>query len=262
MNDEPVIERSKAGVKKAVFAFGRMQPPTSGHAYLIRSVIEAAGEDGDAYIFPTSTHEKKKISVNSTKKSKRRKTEKVSASSAAASAVANSPKTVEAKEVAEEVNNPLTIDQKVHWLRIMFPEGARIINTTKQDCKMIFAAIDKLLNAGYTDISVVVGADRKKDFEKMFSNPSTNAKAMSKGATLSVRVLPRPEEAISGTKVRTMAARGQITEFRGSVKTGLMTDADALELMNQVREAMLLEPIGTSLEGGRSFTRRRFPRIK
>ena len=117
---------------------------------------------------------------------------------------------------------------------------------------MIFAAIDKLLNAGYTDISVVVGADRKEDFEKMFSNPSTNAKLVSKGATLSIRVLPRPEEAISGTKVRTMAARGQITKFRRSVKTGLMTDADALELMNEVREAMGLEPIETSLEGGSS----------
>jgi hypothetical protein len=244
MNDEPIMP-SKAGVKKAVFAFGRMQPPTEGHAYLIRSVIEAAGEDGDAYIFPTSTH-------SGPKKSKRRKTAKASASAATASAVAkaNSPKTEEAKELAEDVNNPLTIDQKVHWLRIMFPEGARIINTTKQDCKMIFAAIDKLLNAGYTDISVVVGADRKEDFETMFSNVSTNAKLVSKGATLGIRVLPRPEEAISGTKVRTMAARGQITQFRRSVKTGLMTDADALELMNEVREAMGLEPIETSMEGG------------
>ena len=238
--EEPEIAPSKASVKKAVFAFGRMQPPTEGHAYLIRSVIEAAGEDGDAYIFPTSTH-------SGPKKSKRRKTAKASASAAA---TANSPKTEEAKELAEEVNNPLTIDQKVHWLRIMFPEGARIINTTKQDCKMIFAAIDKLLNAGYTDISVVVGADRKGDFETMFSNVSTNAKLVSKGATLGIRVLPRPEEAISGTKVRTMAARGQITKFRRYVKTGLMTDADALELMNEVRETMGLEPIGTSLEGG------------
>jgi len=246
MNDEPIIAPSKAGVKKAVFAFGRMQPPTEGHAYLIRSVIEAAGEDGDAYIFPTSTH-------SGPKKSKRRKTAKASASVAASAvAKANSPKTEEAKELAEDINNPLTIDQKVHWLRIMFPEGARIINTTKQDCKMIFAAINKLLDAGYTDISVVVGADRKEDFETMFSNAAVNAKLMSKGATLGIRVLPRPEEAISGTKVRTMAARGQITKFRRSVKTGLMTDADALELMNEVREAMGLEPIETSMEGGGS----------
>ena len=237
-----------AGHTKAVFAFGRMQPPTEGHAYLIRSVIETAGEEGDPYIFPTST-------VTDTGKASKRRTVRSGAGKASVPA-GGATKSANARELAELYNNPLTIDQKVHWLKKMFPEGVRIINTTTQDCKTIFKAIGHLLEAGYTDITVLVGADRKEDFEKMFANASLMAASAAKGATLGIRILPRPEAAISGTKVRTMAARGKISDFVRSVKTGLMTDADAKELMNQVRETMGLEPIETSVEGG-SRTRKK-----
>ena len=231
------------GHKKAVFAFGRMQPPTEGHAYLIRSVIETAGADADPYIFPTSTH---------TIAGKKRKTAKAAAVPAGgAGAKAPSPtKSANAKELAELNNNPLKIEQKVHWLRKMFPEGIRIVNTTTQDCKTIFKVLEKLLEAGYTDITVLIGADRKADFETMLSNAKLAADLTAKEATLGIRVLPRPEAAISGTKVRTMAARGKITNFVRSVMTGDMTVADAKALLNDVRAGMGLEPIEKSLDGG------------
>jgi len=244
---DDTIHKSSAGIKKAVFAFGRMQPPTEGHAYLVRSVIDCAGEDADPYIFPTSTH------TDIGKAGKRRKTAKasVNAPSGGAGAKAPSPtKSANAREVATTYNNPLTIDQKVKWLKKMFPADVRIIDTTKQDCKTIFKALDHLMEAGYTDITVLIGADRKEDFEKMFSNATLMAACAAKGVTLGIRVLPRPEAAISGTKVRTMAARGKITDFMRSVKTGDMTTADAKEMLNEVREGMGLEPIEESLEGG------------
>jgi hypothetical protein len=145
----------------------------------------------------------------------------------------------------------------------MFPEGVRIINTTKNDCKTIFKVINHLLEAGYTDITVIVGLDRKADFEEMFANAKLAADLVARTATLGIRVLPRPEAAISGTKVRTMAARGKISEFTRWVKTGAMTNADAKELMNQVREAMGLESIEESLEGGgarRTVRKNRIPK--
>ena len=41
-----------AAVKKAVFTFGRFQPPHSKHGKLIDSVIKHAVDvDGDAYLF-------------------------------------------------------------------------------------------------------------------------------------------------------------------------------------------------------------------
>jgi hypothetical protein len=261
------------GHTKAVFAFGRMQPPTEGHAYLIRSVIEVANNDADPshspnanekhgscgamlhksdpYIFPTSTHTE--VGKSAGKSAKRRRTAKADAGAGAG----ESPtKSANAREAATLYNNPLMIDQKVKWLKKMFPEGVRIINTTSQDCKTIFKVLDKLLEAGYKDITVLVGADRKEDFETMFSNAKLAAALAAKEAVLSIRILPRPESAISGTKVRTMAARGKITEFVRSVKTGLMTDEDAREMLNEVRLGMGLEPIGASLEGGSAFQSR------
>jgi nicotinic acid mononucleotide adenylyltransferase len=256
---EDTIHKSSAAIKKAVFAFGRMQPPTEGHAYLVRSVIEFAGEDADPYIFPTSTV------TELGKAGKRRKTAKasnappggsVSAPPGGGAGAPSVTKSAEARELAEAYNNPLTIDQKVKWLKKMFPKDVRIINTTKQESKTIFKALDHLLAAGYKDITVVVGADRKEDFEKMFSNASLMAACAAKEATLGIRILPRPEAAISGTKVRTMAARGKISAFRHATKTGLMTDADTKEMMNEVRMGMGLEPIESSLEGGTRKNRR------
>jgi hypothetical protein len=245
------------GHTKAVFAFGRMQPPTEGHAYLIRSVIEVADKDADPYIFPTSTHTD--VGKSAGKSAKRRRT--VKASPAGGAGAGESPtKSANAREAATLYNNPLMIDQKVKWLKKMFPEGVRIINTTSQDCKTIFKVLDKLLEAGYKEITVLVGADRKEDFETMFSNAKLAAALAAKEAVLSIRILPRPESAISGTKVRTMAARGKISDFVRSVKTGLMTDEDAREMLNEVRVGMGLEPIGASLEGG--FALKSRPRRK
>lgn len=235
----------KVGVHtKAVFAFGRMQPPTEGHAYLIRSVIDFAGDDADPYIFPTSTH------TEAGKAGKRRRTAKASPAGGAGAGAASPTKSANAREAATLYNNPLTIDQKVKWLKKMFPEGVRIINTTSQDCKTIFKALDKLLEAGYKEITVLVGADRKEDFETMFSNAKLAAALAAKETVLSIRILPRTESAISGTKVRTMAARGKISDFVRSVKTGLMTNEDAKEMLNEVRVGMGLDPISASLEGG------------
>ena len=251
---EDTIHTSSAAIKKAVFAFGRLQPPTEGHAYLVRSVIEFAGEDADPYICPTSTVTELGKSGN------RRKTAKASNASApppgGGAGAPSVTKSAEARELAEAYNNPLTIDQKVKWLKKMFPKDVRIINTTKQESKTIFKALDHLLAAGYKDITVVVGADRKEDFEKMFSNASLMAACAAKEAILGIRILPRPEAAISGTKVRTMAARGKISAFRHATKTGLMTDADTKEMMNEVRMGMGLEPIESSLEGGTRKNRR------
>jgi len=224
-----------------------MQPPTEGHAYLIRSVIEVADKDADPYIFPTSTHTE--VGKSAGKSAKRRRTAKAEAD-AGAGAGESPTKSANAREAATLYNNPLTIDQKVKWLKKMFPEGVRIINTTSQDCKTIFKVLDKLLEADYKDITVLVGADRKEDFETMFSNAKLAAALAAKEAVLSIRILPRPESAISGTKVRTMAARGKLSDFVRSVKTGLMTDEDAREMLNEVRVGMGLEPIGASLEGG------------
>ena len=61
-SDGDAIEAQPPGSKKPVyFTFGRFQPPTRGHRLLAEGVAEAAAAAGaDAYIFASSTHDKKR----------------------------------------------------------------------------------------------------------------------------------------------------------------------------------------------------------
>ena len=59
--------------------------------------------------------------------------------------------------------NPLTPRQKLDYMKKMFPSHARNIeiNTTN----MILDICTKLYNQGYSDISMVVGSDRVREFD-------------------------------------------------------------------------------------------------
>jgi nicotinic acid mononucleotide adenylyltransferase len=59
------IGPSNESVKKAYFTFGRFQPPTLGHRLLATGIAAAAARDGaDAYIFASSSQDKKKNPLN------------------------------------------------------------------------------------------------------------------------------------------------------------------------------------------------------
>ena len=55
---------STPGAKIAAFTFGRFNPPTTGHELLINKVKEYAG-DGDYFIFPSHSQDKKKNPLSS-----------------------------------------------------------------------------------------------------------------------------------------------------------------------------------------------------
>jgi FAD synthase len=55
---DDILEKHK---KKAYFTFGRFQPPTLGHRLMIEGLARAAAAEGaDAYVFVSSTQDKKK----------------------------------------------------------------------------------------------------------------------------------------------------------------------------------------------------------
>ena len=59
------IAPSRESVKAAYFTFGRFQPPTIGHRLLAEGIAAAATRDGaDAYIFASSSQDKKKNPLN------------------------------------------------------------------------------------------------------------------------------------------------------------------------------------------------------
>jgi hypothetical protein len=194
----------------AVYAVGRFQPPTIGHAKMIQAVIEVARQkNAKAFVFVSSSQGTGK----------------------------------------EKLKNPLTSTQKVKYLKLMFPTGVTFVNTVNctTPCGGPLGGRGWLNYNGYTDLTLVAGGDREKDF-------GPNA-PMWKGNGPAFVALPRDESEISGTKTREFAENGDIDSFRKAVMVGNMTVSDADSLFQEVREG--LKNVRSKMRAGRTLRKKR-----
>jgi len=210
--------------RNAVFSFGRFQPPTTGHKSLIDEISEYARVNGaDGYVFVSS-------SCNDLPKytaSKKYATMKNSAKF----------------DSCDTNENPLRMEQKMKWLRIMYPRtNVRFINTTTNACKGIFAIKDALLTAGYETAWMIVGSDRVEGFTEMFKD-DLRIKVISP-------LVARSDKTMSGTAMRKAAVSDDMKGFHSGVMIGDMTPALADELAAEIRA-------GVGYKGGRRPQRRR-----
>jgi len=224
----------------ALFTFGRFQPPTTGHQILIESVAAAAAAAGaDAYIFVTS-----------------------SSNNLEAKVVKNMMKNGEFKSLKEN-ENPLSVETKVFYLKKMYPAtDVTFINTTEYECKQLFQVLERLRSAGYESITMMVGSDRVPAFKKMFEKAAPDVNVISAGERNLANAVSNAPKAMSGTKMRLAAVRGDLEFFKRGVMIGDMTEADAKDLMGLVRVGL---GFPAALEGGgrrkirvRPMTRRRY----
>ncbi len=215
--------------KSAVFTFGRFQPPTIGHKVLIDSLAAHAAES-DVYVFVSSRVNDIAKYVKSQKYKKMQNT-----------------KTFESYDANE---NPLTVAQKIHWMQKMYPDTpVNFINTSVHECRTIFAVVDKLRAAGYTSLTLMVGSDRVPTFAKMFEGHE-DVTIVPAGTNRNNSNTPA---GMSGTKMRHAAVRGDFAKFKQGVLIGNMTDADAKQLMNEIRAGLGYDAVA----GGGAKTRRR-----
>ena len=138
--------------------------------------------------------------------------------------------------------NPLSPRTKLDVMKKIFPSHARNIeiNTTN----MILDICTKLYNQGYTDVNMVVGSDRVREFETIIKKYNdvksrhgyynfNNIKVVSAGERD-----PDAEGAtgMSASKMRAAAAKGDLASF----KKGLPRNADAEKIFKDVRKGMNL----------------------
>jgi nicotinamide mononucleotide adenylyltransferase len=188
----PPVPKTKGTL---TIAFGRFNPPTTGHEKLLNTVATSS-DDGDYIIVPSRSQDKKK--------------------------------------------NPLDADTKVSVMRQMFPQHSeRIIND--QANRTIFDVLKKAHMDGYTNVSIVGGADRVNEFEKLSNN--YNGK-LYQFDNLEVRSAgerdPDSEDDVSGmsaSKQRKAAAEGDFKTFRKGVPS-TFNEKQAKELYNTIRAAM------------------------
>ena len=216
--------KQKDGHTKAFFTFGRFQPPTSGHASLVHAVAEAAvAYGGDGYVFATS-------SINKPSYIKSKKHQDMVATGR--------------YETCKDNQNPLKVHQKVYFLEKMNPGlGIEFIDTTECGCTTITAVVEKLREAGYTDLNLLVGSDRIPVFEKILEE-FPDVKVMGAG---SERVMSGRNngtiKSVSGTKVREAAIAGDLAKMERYTKIGSMTNDDVLLLTNIIRQALCFPPL-------------------
>ena len=139
----------------------------------------------------------------------------------------------------DKKKNPLDADTKVSVMRQLFPQHSeRIINDTAN--RTIFDVLKKAHNDGYTNVRIVAGQDRVKEFDKLSQNYNgqlyqfDNMEVVSSGERD-----PDAEgmEGLSSSRMRLAAAEGDFKTFR----SGLPEDTPrkmAMTLFDTVRQTM------------------------
>lgn len=205
-------------MKKAVYAVGRFQPPTIGHASMMDIVTSLAQSQGaEALVFVSSTQGTGK----------------------------------------EKAKNPLTSTEKVEFLQKMFPSGITFVDTAKCEprCGGPLAAYVYLLDKGYDDITLVAGSDRTAEFgpsgqlwKSLEEVKPPKFYAVSRDAE--DKSASADPTKMSGTKARSLVVAGDLTGFTSAVKRGNVTDADAKALYDILRTRLVEPTVGVKRKRG------------
>lgn len=215
----------------AVMTFGRFQPPHKGHGSLIKQVHEVAKEwSADPFIFTSNSTDYSDDVDERMKKMEKGKSNR----------------------------NPLSVDEKIFWLRKLYPEyyDSIINKKTYDDIRGWYKNITPytvsywLLDQGYTRIIIIVGEDRLESFK----NLKEQIELLGHKAVLLYK--ERNEDAISGTKVRQMAVEGKFAEFKEAVQT---YDTNNTEILKEPQIENLMELVARKTDPqGDERSQRRF----
>ena len=195
---EPVMTMQPAEVEKTkgtlTIAFGRFNPPTTGHEKLLDTVASSSDDD-DYMIIPSRSQDKKK--------------------------------------------NPLDADTKVSVMQKMFPKHKNKIINDKAN-RTIFDVLKKAHNDGYTNVRIVGGGDRVKEFDKLANDYNGKLYQFDNVEVMSAGDRDPDSDDVTGmsaSKQRKAAAEGDIKAFMKGVPKSL-SQKDAEELFKKIRTAM------------------------
>ena len=138
--------------------------------------------------------------------------------------------------------NPLSPQQKLAYMKKMFPSHARNIEINKTN--MILDIATTLHNKGYTEIFMVVGSDRVREFETILNKYNDVKSRHGYYNFDNINVLSAGERdpdaegatGMSASKMRAAASANDLSAF----KRGLPGGVDANALMKDVRKGMRL----------------------
>lgn len=163
--------------KRAVFTFGRFNPPTRGHKKLVDAVKQIAAENNaDPYIFTSHSHDPKKNPLE------------------------YDDKIVFMQRLFPEAT--VINDQQTPGI--------------DSEIKNIFQVVGYLNYLGYTDLILVAGSDRVSEYETRFNRSEEYFDSMHVVSAGERDPDAEGASAMSGTKAREAAVSGDIGKFRAA----------------------------------------------
>jgi len=139
----------------------------------------------------------------------------------------------------DKKKNPLDADTKVSLMRQMFPQHSeRIMNDG--NTKTIFDVLKKAHNDGYTNVRIVGGADRVKEFDKLANNYNGNLYAFDNIEVISAGDRDPDSDGVEGlsaSRMRLAAAEGDFKTFRLGMPPD-MRPKDVRMVFDTVRASM------------------------
>ena len=139
----------------------------------------------------------------------------------------------------DKKKNPLDPDTKISYMRRMFPgHSERIANDASN--KTIFDVLKKAHNDGYTNVRIVGGSDRVKEFDKLANNYNGQLYAFDNIEVVSAGERDpdaKGVEGMSASRMRLAAAEGDFRKFREGLPPD-MKRKSAQELFDSVRASM------------------------
>lgn len=148
-----------------------------------------------------------------------------------------------ASQSQDPKKNPLSHKDKIKFMRKMFPNYARNIVADK-DSKSALEVLSKLYEQGFTKVSMVVGSDRLKEFDRLLNR--YNGEESRHGFYQfeeGVKVISAGErdpdaegaEGMSSYKLRESAREGNVADFTKRIPSNFK---DVGQLYNTVRKEM------------------------
>src|SRR5210317_2016874 len=138
--------------------------------------------------------------------------------------------------------NPLSPRDKLNVMKDMFPTHAK--NIELNPTNMVLDLATDLYNQGYTDVTMVAGSDRVREFEGILKKYNDVKSRHGYYNFDSIKVVSAGERdpdaegatGMSASKMRDAAAKGDLKSF----EKGLPKGVDAAGIMKQVRRGMKL----------------------
>ena len=158
---------------------------------------------------------------------------------AAKKAAAGGPLKIYPSRTQDPKKNPLDPDMKIAYMKRLFPEyEENIVNDAEM--ATIFDVLTTANEDGYTNVNIIVGADRQAEFENLAQKYNGDVYEFDQIRVISAGVRDSDAEGVEGmsaSKLRKAVQDDDVIAFkRGIPKT--VDDADAQAMFDAVRTGM------------------------